>query len=128
MLLPNGYLRVNLYENNKEHGEYVHRLVAKTFIPNPENKPQVNHINGIKTDNRVENLEWATISENSIHSAEILGNKNGLFGLKPIRCVETGEEFRSIAAAAKHIGCSRRSMSYHISKHGEYMGLHWLYI
>lgn len=63
-----GYLFVTLYKNNIPHIYKVHRLVAETFILNPENKPQVNHIDGNKQNNCVDNLEWVTGQENIIHA------------------------------------------------------------
>lgn len=60
-----GYHIVNLYINKKKVSASVHRLVAKAFIPNPENKPQIDHINCKRGDNAVENLRWATAKENS---------------------------------------------------------------
>lgn len=66
----NGYLTVDLFHNTVRERVLVHRLVAIAFIPNPENKPFVNHIDGNKQNNCVENLEWCTPSENSIHAIE----------------------------------------------------------
>ena len=81
-----GYIFINLYKNKKIHHKSVHRLVASTFIPNPQNKSQVNHIDGDKTNNKVENLEWCTAKENSQHawntglSKSLKGEKNPMYG------------------------------------------------
>lgn len=71
-----GYNYIGLSNNSKAEHYPVHRLVAAAFIQNPSNKPFINHKNGIKDDNRVENLEWATRSENAYHSYRILGQKS----------------------------------------------------
>jgi len=74
-LSGSGYLIVSLTRNNRRYNKLLHRLLAEAFIENPENKPTVNHKNGIRIDNRLENLEWATYSENVLHSFRCLGNK-----------------------------------------------------
>lgn len=67
-----GYRKVNLYDfNGKCSKKYVHRLVAEAFLPNPENKPNVNHIDANRTNNNVSNLEWCTQSENIRHCMKI---------------------------------------------------------
>ena len=64
----NGYKNVVLSKNSQLKNFMIHRLVAEIFISNPKNKKDVNHLNGIKIDNRVDNLEWCTRSENQIHA------------------------------------------------------------
>lgn len=84
-----GYLFVCLYAGSKGKQSLVHRLVAEAFIPNPGEKSEVNHKNGDKHDNRAENLEWVTCSENKRHAIEVLGKR-------PWRSKLTDEEVEAI--------------------------------
>lgn len=67
-----GYLKITLWKDHKEETKEVQRIVAETFIENPNNLPQVNHIDGNKTNNKVKNLEWCSEKDNSIHRTKIL--------------------------------------------------------
>ena len=71
-----GYLIIDLRKNGKRSGGFVHRLVGKDFIDNPFNKEQINHKNGNKEDNCVQNLEWVTNQENMAHAYKSLGRTN----------------------------------------------------
>lgn len=75
-------MTIGLFIEHKRISRKLHRLVAEAFIPNPGKKYAVNHINGIKTDNRVDNLEWVTKSENEKHAFEFLGKKSPSINLK----------------------------------------------
>lgn len=82
VLLPKGYLRVKLCDYGKERKWMVHRLVAMAFMPDFDESLQVNHINGIRNDNRLENLECCTSSENMQHSYDVLKRKPAMLGKK----------------------------------------------
>lgn len=107
-----GYLSIRLNLNGKRYKFKVHRLVALTYLPNVNNKPQVNHINGIKKDNRLDNLEWVTASENMIHAINTgllkvsdklrdTGRKNGkLYCSKIVLDTNTGIFYDSVKLAS----------------------------
>jgi len=109
-----GYSKFRFTKNGKRKTLNAHRLIALHFIPNPENKPQVNHINGIKTDNRVENLEWCTNSENIIHSW-VNGLSTPKRGESNSRSILTEDQVLEIRTIGNNLTLKNISEIYNIS-------------
>lgn len=113
---PWGYKRVSLMGERRKHTTSVHRLVGGAFIPNPLNKPEINHIDGVKTNNNVNNLEWATGRENKIHAfATGLNDRKSYDSGRPKRKImveETGVTFNSIRECSEYLHCTHSAIVY----------------
>lgn len=123
----NGYFRVCLYKDKTGKQMSLHRVVAEAFVPNPEGKPEVNHIDGRPGNNAAENLEWCTRSENHIHRCHTLNHMTPIWaGLcKPVLCVETGKVYGSLEEAAKDVGSHRSNVSRAIQLNIRAAGFYW---
>ncbi len=102
-----GYLMYCLSKKSKRHLFLAHRLVADAFILNPEELLDINHKNGIKTDNRVENLEWCSKKDNQIHAFRVLKNSKRVLRLKNGMVID---EFPNACAAAETLGLNFRNI------------------
>lgn len=105
------YLYVTLSKNGVTHKFFVHRLVADAFIVNPENKKQVNHIDGNPQNNHVGNLEWVTNAENTLHAYKIGLNK------RKQKLITFNGKTQNLTAWSKELGLNPKGISWRL-KHG----------
>ena len=115
--IKTGYYRVDLYKDGKRKSFLVHRLIAETYLPNPSNLPQVNHIDEDKTNNALQNLEFCDAAYNINYSKA-----------KKVICLETQEVFNSVKEAAKVVNISKGNISNCLTdRQKTAAGLHWKY-
>lgn len=123
----NGYSQVVLCDADGQHRRSVHRLVAAEFIDNPHGYPVINHIDGNRTNNRVDNLEWCTQSENMKHAyhtglqkpirSQIEHSLSRAMEAhrRPVRNIDNGVEYESIAECARQEGLCHSAVSFHLA-------------
>lgn len=122
-----GYLRLGLRKNGRYHWESIHRLVALTFIPNPNNLPEVNHKDEDKTNNCIDNLEWCTRIYNINYGTSIkrMATKHS----KSVLCIELNKSFPKIKDAAKYFGIDESNISRCCDgKRNTTAGYHWKWL
>lgn len=138
--MAKGYKRVELWDNRNHKKYMVHRLVAQAFIPNPDNKPEIDHIDGNPLNNKVDNLRWCNHTENlnnpiTLKRKSIAAKGNhmiGRFGAlhhnsKKVKCVETGTVYGGIAEAERKTG-TRQISSVCRGARKTAGGYHWQYV
>lgn len=131
-----GYYQVSikLDDTGKFQNQYIHRLVAMAWLPNEDNKPSVNHKDGDKSNNRVDNLEWMTYAEQQTHRAEVLGKKNIGSPKKVGQYSKDGkliQIFESVEEAAASFGKARTNIDnaiHHKKNQQTAYGYIWKYI
>ena len=143
LISRHGYYYCHLWANNGNRYIRMHRLLALAFIPNPNNYPLVRHLNDIKTDNRLENLAWGTMSENMKDSikngkynqeasekARNIGRKiSGTKCSKKVLCIETNTIFNNTKEAGDWLGVNRAGIGGCCrGKYKTIKGYHWKYV
>lgn len=126
----NGYFFVHFCMNYKHKNYHIHRLLAENFILNPQNKREVNHIDGNKNNNNIDNLEWCSRSDNMKHAHKMGLIKNTMADkahhnkclilaaeshYKPVICYNNNQEFKSITEAANSVNISIQALSSHLT-------------
>lgn len=114
----NGYQQVKFSIDGNKSQPLVHRLIAETFIPNPNNLPQVNHKDGNKENNRADNLEWCSASYNSTHRCRVLKKEVGR-PKRAVRCIDTGKVYKSSHHAARDLNLNQGGIFAVCQGHGE---------
>ena len=112
MLSTSGYHYVHLVANRKKHTCYVHRLVGNAFIDNPNNYPQVDHIDGCKTNNHISNLRWVSVSQNHLAYGSEQRSASRKRSVLATHLDGTKILFKSRQDAAKHFDCSPTKIKY----------------